>query len=102
VVLVASDIGLGKLVRVGLAEKGELGDEIVAEDREQLRLQAIIGQFFHVDVMVGEAAILERKVGRVAPASSKPPTEGGDLLRFDTERRCQRSPQLVIHCRWSV
>ena len=74
-----SGIGLGKLLRVRLADEGELGHEVVPEERQHLGLQAIIGQLFHVHVMVREAVMFEGQVGGVAPAVHLTGQEGDAL-----------------------
>ena len=79
VVLVVFRLGLGKLLRVRLADEGELGHEVVPENRQHLGLEAVVGQLFHVHVMVRETVMFERQVGRVAPAVHLARQEGDAL-----------------------
>ena len=79
-VLIVVRVRLGELLRVRLADEGELGNKVVAENGQQLRLQPVIGQLFHVHIMVGEAVMLEGQIRRVAPAVHFAGEEG-DALR---------------------
>src|SRR5258706_3570496 len=73
---VAGRIGFRKLFRMRLASESELGDKIITEYRQHLRLQPISCQLFDVDVMVRLLEMSERYFLGVAPAIGFPSQEG--------------------------
>src|SRR4051812_46310187 len=69
-------------IRMGFAKRGEGGDEIVAQRRQRFGFKLETGQQFEIHEMLGFLAMLQRQIGRIAPAIRLASQKGDAVTRF--------------------